>query len=132
MTLLKSSFLIASTLVLRTVISQSTSYDYCVLLDDALSICQLETPNFTAMPLTAQASCVCGSTLGTIPWGGATFDNLAASCASQYATIDATIASDAAALTGFCTDFGEAATTGMATTTATTARQTTVCSMLFD
>lgn len=93
------------------VLSQSTtSLNYCEVLDDVLSICDELTPGFTNLPSTQQASCLCGSTLGTLSWGPATFDELAGACAVQYATIDVTIASDASALAGFCTAYVDAGT----------------------
>ncbi|KAK5051460.1 hypothetical protein LTR84_003112 [Exophiala bonariae] len=94
--------------------SQTTSADYCQALVDVLSICQLETSGFTALPFTQQQSCYCADTLGTLAWGPSTFDNIASLCASQYATIDVTIASDARVLEGFCTDYVPASQTSVA------------------
>lgn len=111
MTSFKLQFLTALTPFLRTVVSQTTAIDYCAALDDVLQICSLETPGFTDLPATQQASCVCGNEIGTIPWGPSTFDLVAAGCASQYATIDVAIASDAAQLADFCTQFGAGVTT---------------------
>jgi hypothetical protein len=107
-----ATFLVFVALFLQSVISQ-TSLNYCEALADALSICQEETPSFTVLPQTAQAECLCGSQLGTIPWGPATFDGLAASCAVQYATIDATIAYDASELAGFCTSVAAQSSNGI-------------------
>lgn len=92
------------TFFLQTAVSQ-TSVDYCLALADAISICQLETPSFTVLPASQQASCLCGSTLGTISWGPATFDGIASLCAVEYATLDPTVASAANNLSGVCTAF---------------------------
>ncbi|RMZ77557.1 hypothetical protein DV737_g4303, partial [Chaetothyriales sp. CBS 132003] len=72
----KSTILAVAVLFLRTVAGQ-TSVDYCSLVVDVISICEVETAGFISLPATQQASCLCGSTLGTIPWGPATFDGLA-------------------------------------------------------
>jgi len=119
---LKSNFLVAITLLLRTVVCQTDSVDYCVALGEVLQICEQETPGFTDMAATQQASCACGNSIGTIPWGPATFDSLAASCAVQYATIDTDIASGASQLIDFCTDYDVQATTS--TTSSATVRTT--------
>ncbi|KIX99959.1 uncharacterized protein Z520_04597 [Fonsecaea multimorphosa CBS 102226] len=88
------------------VLAQSTSLDYCQALVDVMSLCQAETSGFTLLPATSQASCLCSSQISTLTWGPQEFDDLASLCASQYATVDTDIASDASALEGFCTMFG--------------------------
>ena len=93
-------------LLLLQVVTSQTSYDYCELLVDVISYCEAATTNFDSLPVTKQASCYCGTALGTITWGPASFETLAAACASQYATLDVTIASDALVLEGFCTAGG--------------------------
>ena len=91
---------------LRSAVGQSSSsVDYCQALEDVISICGIQTSSFTALPASEQAGCVCGSTLGTIPWGPASFDGLASSCAIQYASVNPTIAYDASELSGMCTSF---------------------------
>jgi len=112
-------FFVYAALLLRTVSSQTSTVNYCLALADVLSICEEETSSFTLLPVTAQANCLCGSQLGTIAWGPSSFDELASACAVQYATIDATIASDASSLQGFCTEV-EAAGTVAATPTPST------------
>jgi hypothetical protein len=52
--------------------------------------------------------------MGTLAWGPSTFEFLASDCASQYATIDATIAKGASVLEGFCTGFVAASQTVIA------------------
>jgi hypothetical protein len=112
----------------------TSTIDNCQVLLDVISICELETPSFTDLPATEQAECLCGSTLGTLDWGPASFDGLASECAIQYATIDVTIASDASALAGFCTDFGAQPQTSASptpyTVKSTTARYSVSCSFL--
>ena len=98
-------------LFLQVAVSQTTSIDYCQALVEVITICEAETASFTQLPASIQASCYCGSTIGTLAWGPAAFDTLAADCASQYATLDATIASDARVLESFCTAFGAPAQT---------------------
>lgn len=121
-----STFLLSIVLLLRHVIGQTSSVDYCVALLDVLSICEAETPSFSALPATAQAGCLCGSQLGTLSWGPATFDGLASACAIQYATIDVTVASDASELEGFCTSFAAASTFTAAASSTIAAPQPTV------
>ncbi|OAP59266.1 hypothetical protein AYL99_06564 [Fonsecaea erecta] len=87
------------------VLAQSTSLDYCQALVDVMSLCEEQTSGFTLLPATSQASCLCTSQISTLTWGPQEFDDLASLCASQYATIDTDIASDASALEGFCTLF---------------------------
>lgn len=115
-----STFLVFTALLLRPVISQTT-VDYCQLLADVLSICEVETPSFSLLPATEQAGCVCGSQLSTLSWGPASFDGLVSDCAVQYATIDVTIANDASSLEGFCTNFAGAAPTVSSAPTTTAA-----------
>ncbi|KIW23731.1 uncharacterized protein PV07_11909, partial [Cladophialophora immunda] len=90
---------------LSAVFAQSTSLDYCQALVDVMSLCEAETSDFTLLPATSQASCLCTTQISTLTWGPQEFDDLASLCASQYATIDTEIASDASALEGFCTMF---------------------------
>ncbi|OAL36233.1 hypothetical protein AYO20_04391 [Fonsecaea nubica] len=107
---------------LSAVLAQDTSVDYCQALVDVLSLCEAETSNFSLLPATSQASCLCTTQLSTLTWGPEEFDGLASSCASQYATIDTEIASDASALEGFCTLFGADAqiTSSLSAASATT------------
>lgn len=107
----------------RLVTGQTTSVDYCVALEGVIQICAASTSGWLNLPASQQASCACGSFLGTIPWGPMTYDQLASDCASQYATVDATIASDARGLENFCTSFVAQATPTLASATA---RMTTV------
>lgn len=112
-----TTLLASAALLLQVVAGQSTSIDYCEALVDVLSICEIETPSFTLLPVTAQAPCLCGSQLGTIAWGPSSWDNLASACAVQYATIDVTIASDASVLDNFCTGYAAGGQTVIASQT---------------
>lgn len=107
-------------LFLRLAVGQSSSsVDYCQALEDVISICEIQTPSFTALPASEQAGCVCGSTLGTIPWGPASFDGLASSCAIAYASVNPTIAYDASELSGMCTSFAVQGQSVLASSTPT-------------
>lgn len=94
--------------------SQATSIDYCQALVEVFSLCELGTSSFSALPFALQQSCYCASTLGTLTSGPSSFDNLAFFCASQYATIDVTIASDASVLESACTRYVPASQTVLA------------------
>jgi hypothetical protein len=90
---------------------QTTSVDYCALFGDVFTICEAQTPGFDNLAPATQASCLCGSTLGTISWGPSLFDGLIAGCATEAATIDPELASTASALEGFCSKEFSAGTT---------------------
>ena len=107
---------IVQLMLFATLVASQSSYDYCNLLEEVISICEQSTPGYLSLPATAQANCACGTMHSTIPWGPASYDNLASACASQYATIDVTIAQDAQNLEGFCTMYaGQAASSAAST-----------------
>ena len=88
-----------------------TTLDYCSLFGDVYTICEGQTPGFDNLAPATQASCLCGSTLGTISWGPSLFDGLIAGCATQEAIIDPGLAYTASALEGFCSKEFSAGTT---------------------
>jgi hypothetical protein len=94
----------------------TTAVDYCEDLSDVIDICSESTSNFLSLAPTQQASCICGTALGTIPWGPMTFDNLAAACAKTAAP---SLASDVSALEGFCATNYNGASSAKVTSTAT-------------
>jgi hypothetical protein len=98
--------LVIAAFFLQSVFGQSSSsVDSCQALADVISICEILTPSFTSLPASEQAGCACASTLGTIPWGPASFDGLASSCAIAYASVNPTVAYDASELSGLCTSY---------------------------
>jgi len=124
---------VASTaLVFRIVSSQSASIDSCEILGDVLSICEIETPSFTFLPVTAWASCLCGSQLGTIAWGPSSWDSIASACAVQDAATNNIVGASAAnVLDTFCTDYAGSGQTylasqPLATSTAATAQNSVI------
>lgn len=89
----------------------TTSYTPCDDFEAVYLFCESVSPSFDALAPSSQASCLCGSTLGTIAWGPSDFDSLVGECASYEATINPRIASSASALEGYCASYVPAMTT---------------------
>jgi hypothetical protein len=82
------------------ILQQNTA---CCLLSSALSICTSLTPQFTVLPPTQQASCLCYSSTAFAPQ---IFDGAVETCA-DYASIAAPVAYTAIAnLQSFCGNIG--------------------------
>jgi hypothetical protein len=75
---------------------------YCGVVVDALSVCEYSTPGFDNLEPTQQASCLCGPSIGTIPWGPSSFDSYMNGCYSYEATASPAAASSLSDLQNFC------------------------------
>ncbi len=76
----------------------------CLVLGEALSICQSATPDFTDLDETAQAGCLCYS---GIDWQPTVFDSAVAGCANFAATaVGGTVENVIQDLVGFCESVG--------------------------
>jgi hypothetical protein len=75
---------------------------YCGVVVDALSVCEYSTPGFDNLEPTQQASCLCGPSIGTIPWGPSSFDSYMNGCYSYEATASPAAASSLSDLQSFC------------------------------
>jgi hypothetical protein len=82
--------------------TQAQSNKYCDVVVDAFSLCELSTAGFDDLEPTQQASCLCGPSLATIPWGPSSFDSYMNGCYSYKATASPAVASSFSGLQNFC------------------------------
>jgi hypothetical protein len=96
--------------------------DYCVAAGAAIELCDSSTPDFQNLDASEQASCLCGSSIGTIAWGPSTFDGLIDRCYSYEATASPELASTMSVLQGFCASNYATKTTSLYTSSRRTSR----------
>jgi hypothetical protein len=82
--------------------TQAQSNKYCEVVVDAFSLCEYSTPGFDNLEPTQQASCLCGPSMATVPWGPSSFDSYMNGCYSYEATASPAAASSLSGLQNFC------------------------------
>lgn len=92
---------------------------YCDVVVDAFSICELSTAGFDDLEPTQQASCLCGPSLATIPWGPSSFDSYMNGCYSYEATASPAVATSLSGLQNFCASNYAARVTATSTAVST-------------
>lgn len=96
--------------------------DYCEAAGAAIEICDSSTPDFQNLDASEQASCLCGSSIGTIAWGPSTFDRLIDRCYSYEITASPELASTMSVLQGFCASNYATETTSLYVSSTRTSR----------
>jgi hypothetical protein len=92
---------------------------YCEVVVDAFSLCEYSTPGFDNLEPTQQASCLCGPSRATVPWGPSSFDSYMNGCYSYEATASPAAASSLSGLQNFCASNYAARITASTTAVAT-------------
>ena len=88
----------------------------CVVVGEAIDICNTLTPGFNTLQPTAQAHCLCYSSASWMPQ---IFDNAVRTCADYASTAVSGAYQPLANLEGFCQSIGDAETSSLALTSTT-------------
>lgn len=101
-------------------VTQAQDYSYCMVLNNAVSFCERSTAGFDSLKAAQQASCLCASSMATLPWGPSSFDSVINGCYSYEVTARLAGASSLSELQNFCArNYATAEITAASTPTVT-------------